>query len=101
MYINQTVSQKPAIPLRNAYFNRMSMALNLALSGDGLALVSDFLAQKYLITGLLIRPFELSIPAFKRFYVVALGSRMSDSFVARAFEHLLSIAWSEISKSEG
>src|SRR5690606_32087809 len=89
------------LPLRNAYFNRLSMAFNSALSGDVLALVSDFLAQQYLVSGQLIRPFDLSIPASKRYYVVALERRMSDPFIARAFELILSLGRSEIAKIEG
>ncbi|MBV2143562.1 LysR family transcriptional regulator [Falsochrobactrum sp. TDYN1] len=88
------------IPLRNAYFNRLSMAFNSALSGHGLALVSDFLAQKYLVSGQLIRPFDLSIPASKRYYVVALERRMADPFIARAFDLVLSLGRSEPLVSE-
>lgn len=84
-----------AVPVRNAYFNRLSMAFNSALSGDGLALVSDFLAQKYLTSGQLVRPFNLSIPASKRYHVVALEKRMADPFIARAFELVLSLSRSE------
>lgn len=83
------------LPSRHAYFNRLSLAFNSALSGDGLALVSDFLAQKYLAMGQLIRPFALSIPASRRYYVVALERRMSDPLIARAFELVLALGRAE------
>ncbi|MBV0893379.1 LysR family transcriptional regulator [Paracoccus sp. Z118] len=89
-----------AVPKRNAYFNRLSMAFNSALSGDGLALVSDFLAQKYLTSGQLVRPLDLSIPASKRYHVVALEKRMSDPFIARALELVLALSRSEHSGLE-
>lgn len=73
-------------PPRNACFNRLSMAFNAALTGQGVALVSDFLARKYIETGQLLRPFAITIPAAKRYHVVVAESRRGEPLLARALE---------------
>ncbi len=76
---------------RNAYFNRLTMAFNAALTGHGVALVSDFLASKYLRAGQLARAFELSIPAAKRYHVVVVESRRQEPLIARTLELILAL----------
>lgn len=82
-------------PGRNAYFNRLSMAFTSALAGHGVALASDFLANKYLSSGQLVRPVTLSIPAAKRYYIVTLESRANETLIANAIDLLVSISRGE------
>lgn len=81
-----------APPLRNAYFNRLSMAINGALAGAGLALASDFVAYEYLKAGTLIRPFNLSIPAAKAYYFVVSENRRDEPLIERCRDMILSEA---------
>ena len=76
-------------PPRNAYFNRLSMAFNAALTGQGVAPVSDFLARKYIETGQLLRPFAITIPAAKRYHVVVAESRRDEPLLARALDLII------------
>ncbi|WP_119166732.1 LysR substrate-binding domain-containing protein [Algihabitans albus] len=76
---------------RNAYFNRLTMAFNAAVTGHGVALVSDFLASQYLRSGQLVRAFDISIPAAKRYYVVVVESRRHEPLIARTMELLLAL----------
>lgn len=91
-----SAAQVTSLPARNAYYNRLSMAFNAALSGDGLALVSDFLANEYLSSGQLVRPFQVSIPAAKRYHLVVPENRLQDPLIARAFELLLDLIRKDI-----
>lgn len=76
-------------PARHAYFNRLSMAFNAALTGQGVALVSDFLARKYIETGQLLRPFAITIPAAKRYHAVVAESRRDEPLLARALDLII------------
>jgi LysR family glycine cleavage system transcriptional activator len=76
-------------PVHNAYFNRLSMAFNAAVTGQGVALASDFLASKYLKTGQLVRPFELNIPAAKRYYIVVVENRRHERLISQAIDLIL------------
>jgi LysR family glycine cleavage system transcriptional activator len=80
-----------ADPVRNAYFNHLSMAFHGALAGEGVALVSDFLAHDYLRKGQLVRPVDIVIPAAKQYFLVTLESRRHEPFVARALDLLMSL----------
>jgi LysR family glycine cleavage system transcriptional activator len=77
-------------PVQNAYFNRLSMALNVALAGTGLALASDVVAYQYLKAGTLVRPFNLSIPAAKAYYFVTAESRRNEHRIALCRDLILS-----------
>lgn len=79
-------------PVRNAYFNRLSMAINVALAGAGLALASDFVAYEYLKAGTLVRPFNLSIPAAKAYYFVVAESRRNEHLIELCRDLILSEA---------
>lgn len=76
-------------PVRHAYFNRLSMAINAALAGSGIALASDFVTYEYLKVGSLVRPLSLSIPAAKTYYLVTSESRRDDPLIAMCRDLLL------------
>lgn len=79
-----------APPVRNAYFNRLSMAINGALAGAGVALASDFVAHEYLRSGSLMRPFNLSIPAAKAYYFVVAENRRDEGLIEMCRDLILS-----------
>ncbi len=79
-----------ARPVQNAYFNRLSMAINVALAGAGLALASDFVAHEYLKAGTLIRPFKVSIPAAKAYYFVVSENRRNEPMIEMCRDLILS-----------
>ncbi|WP_272007507.1 LysR substrate-binding domain-containing protein [Roseovarius sp. ZX-A-9] len=79
-----------AQPMQNAYFNRLSMAVNVALTGAGLALASDFVTREYLKAGSLIRPFNVSIPASKAYYFVVSESRRDEPMIEMCRDLILS-----------
>lgn len=79
-----------APPVKNAYFNRLSMALNVALSGAGLALASDFVTFEYLRAGTLVRPVDLSIPAAKAYYFIVAESRRNEPLIRDCRDLILS-----------
>src|SRR5690625_3013811 len=78
--------------VRNAYFNMLSMAFNAALAGQGLALVSDLLADVYLRSGQLMQPFSISIPSARNYYCVTLESRAEETLVRQSVLYLLQTA---------
>lgn len=90
-----SASKLSALPPRNAYFNRLSLAFNAALAGHGVALVSDFLAHKFLSTGQLVRPLTATIPAAKRYYIVVLESRSDEPVIAAAISFLVALSRGE------
>lgn len=77
---------------RNAYFNMLSMAFNAALAGQGIALVSDLLADVYLRSGQLVQPFSISIPSARSYYCVTLESRAEENLVRQSLLYLLQTA---------
>lgn len=78
--------------VRNAYFNMLSMAFNAALAGQGLALVSDLLADVYLRSGQLMQPFSISIPSARNYYCITLESRAEETLVRQSVHYLLQTA---------
>ena len=79
-------------PRRSAYFNRLSIAFNAALTGQGVALMSEFIARKYLRSGQLVRPFVLAVPAASRYHVVIRETQRSDPVIGRCFELIIAVA---------
>jgi LysR family glycine cleavage system transcriptional activator len=68
----------------NVYCSDLSMAIDLAIEGVGAALGSDVLCAEHIRQGLLVRPFEESIPANGAWYVLCDPPRL-DRANARAF----------------
>jgi LysR family glycine cleavage system transcriptional activator len=83
-------SKVTAPPVQNAYFNRLSMAINVALAGAGLALASNLVAYQYLKSGSLVRPFNLSIPAAKAYYFVVAENRRGEQLIEMCRDMILS-----------
>lgn len=82
-------------PVRNAYFDHLSMAFQAALAGEGVALVSGFLAHEYLRNGQLVRPIDIAIPAAKRYFLITLEGWRYRPLISRAVDLLTSLAWDE------
>ena len=57
-------------PARGPRFSDVAMAIQAAVEGHGIALVSDVLAADDLAAGRLVRPFDLSVPVDFAYYVV-------------------------------
>ncbi len=57
-------------PARGPRFNDIAMALQAAVEGHGIALVSDVLASDDMAAGRLVRLFDLSVPVTFGYYVV-------------------------------
>lgn len=55
---------------RGPRFSHTSMALQAAIEGQGLALGSDTLARDDLVSGRLIRPFDVAVPVNFAYYLV-------------------------------
>jgi len=64
---------------RNLYCSDLSMAIDLAINGTGVALVSDTLTLSDIKVGTLLRPFNFSIDANGGWYVVCNRAALSRS----------------------
>lgn len=70
-------------------FNDSSLALECALSGQGVVLGSTLLAQDLIASGQLIRPFEHSLPTEFNYYLVYKESKAKDGNVQQMIEWVL------------
>lgn len=64
---------------RHLYCSDLGMAIDLAVHGTGMALVSDTLSSADLKRGILIKPFPLSIDAFGGWHVVSNNASLKRS----------------------
>lgn len=77
-------------PRRNAYFSTLMMAIAAALEGKGLAMVSDLLAQDYLKSGRLVRPYSIGVEATRSYYCVCPDSRADEPLIERFLDWITS-----------
>lgn len=77
-------------PRHNAYFGTLMMAIAAALEGKGLALVSDLLAQDYLKSGRLVRPYSIGVEATRSYYCICPESRAGEPLVGRFMDWITS-----------
>ena len=70
-------------------FNDSSLALDYALSGQGVVLGSAFLARDLIASGQLIRPFEQSLPTELNYYLVYRADKMDNDKVKAMANWLL------------
>lgn len=77
-------------PRHNAYFGTLMMAIAAALEGKGLALVSDLLAQDYLKSGRLVRPYNIGVEATRSYYCICPENRASEPLIQRFMDWITS-----------
>ncbi len=77
-------------PQYNAYFGTLMMAIAAALEGRGLALVSDLLAQDYLRSGRLVRPYNTGVEATRSYYCICPEARVHEPLIERFMEWITS-----------
>jgi LysR family glycine cleavage system transcriptional activator len=58
-------------PRRRLYYDNAQLVLDAAMAGQGVALVTDLLAERYLREGRLIRPFRTAVASPRTYYLVA------------------------------
>ncbi|WP_148921389.1 LysR substrate-binding domain-containing protein [Phyllobacterium endophyticum] len=69
-WLTEAGAQDPHSFTRGLYCSDLGMAIDLAINGTGVALVSDTLSSSDLATGNLLTPFPFSIDAFGGWHVV-------------------------------
>ncbi len=74
---------------RGSHFNQESMALQAAIEGHGVALVSRVLAADDLAAGRLVRPFDLVLPTDFTYYVVAPEATAGEPNIAAFFDWII------------
>lgn len=79
-------------PRHNAYFGTLMMAIAAALEGKGLALVSDLLAQDYLKSGRLVRPYSIGVEATRSYYCICPEGRAGEPLIERFMDWITSIS---------
>ena len=77
-------------PRHNAYFGTLMMAIAAALEGRGLALVSDLLAQDYLRSGRLVRPYNTGVEATRSYYCICPEARATEPLIERFMDWITS-----------
>lgn len=70
-YLEGLMGQGARTPPRGLKFSLSSLAIDAAVAGQGVALVSDILAAPDLVAGRLVKPFHHAIRGPANFYVVA------------------------------
>ncbi|TCW78762.1 LysR family transcriptional regulator [Burkholderia sp. SRS-46] len=75
-------SKVAKLPMRNARFGSIALALSAALEGKGVALASRWLVRDYLRDGRLVFPFDVTIEASKSYYCLCLETRASEPAIA-------------------
>ena len=83
-------------PARQLRFVDYSMAVAAAINGQGIVLGYSGYVEKEVAAGLLVQPFDLTIPVRKAYYLVYLEERLADQRL-RAFRDWV-ISESEIGK---
>ncbi len=90
---------------RHLYCSDLGIAIDLAINGTGVALVSDTLSSTDLKKGVLIRPFAFSIDAFGGWYVVCSNAALRRSSTRRFLLWLLALwkdtPWDAIPEQDG
>ena len=71
LFLEKIFTKQPRPVLRSMSFNQTALAVDAAMAGQGVALVSDPLVTDALADGRLCRPFEQSLSGGLGFYVVA------------------------------
>src|SRR3954468_17074834 len=66
----ETVGLDDAAATHGPVLNRASMVIDAAINGQGIALARTTLAAWDLIKGHLVRPFSLSLPLFKSYWII-------------------------------
>lgn len=77
---------------RGPYFNFTSMALDAAVTGQGVALARRALATHDLLTGRLVRPFAHTLTSVRGYFVVCLPARADEPKIVRFRDWLLAEA---------
>lgn len=83
-------------PTHNAYFSTLMMAIAAALEGKGLALVSDLLAQDYLRSGRLMRPYTIGVEATRSYYCICPQARAGEPLIERFMDWITSTSRVEL-----
>ncbi|HEY0120453.1 MAG TPA: LysR substrate-binding domain-containing protein [Rhizobium sp.] len=78
-WLTEAGVQDPTTYTRNLYCSDLGMAIDLAINGTGVALVSDTLSADDLTAGTLVRPFPFSIDAFGGWHVVCSNASLQRS----------------------
>jgi LysR family glycine cleavage system transcriptional activator len=78
------------VPRRNAYYSTLMMAIAAAIEGRGLALVSDLLAQDYLKSGRLVRPYDIGVEATRSYYCICPENRAGEPLIERFMDWITS-----------
>jgi LysR family glycine cleavage system transcriptional activator len=82
----------PARTLRGAVFSEMSLAIDAAVAGQGIALVRSALAERDLREGRLVRPLPQEIPAPYAYWIVCPKAMASTAKIVRFRDWLLAEA---------
>jgi DNA-binding transcriptional LysR family regulator len=67
---------------RGLVFDTAVLAVQYALSGEGVALVDTYLFQDYIRTGRLVRPFDNSLDDGYGYYLITHPEALSDTAIA-------------------
>ncbi|MEM8687912.1 MAG: transcriptional regulator GcvA [Pseudomonadota bacterium] len=92
LFLEKIFANRPRPVLRSMSFNQTALAVDAAVAGQGVALVSDPLVSRELADGRLCRPFEQSLSGGLSFYVVAPRKPRKPETVERMRHWLLSQA---------
>jgi LysR family transcriptional regulator, glycine cleavage system transcriptional activator len=91
-FIDQALGTLPGRPARNIRFNQTSLAIEAAVAGQGLALVTRFFVEDDIKAGRLVQPFERSMNVGSGFYVVSPKRARNGEAVARVRDWMLLIS---------
>lgn len=89
LFLEEVFAGKPKPTLRSMSFNQTSLAVDAAVAGQGVALVSNPLVTSELADGRLCRPFKHSITGAFGFFIVAPRSPRKPETVQRMRDWLL------------
>ncbi len=89
LFLEDVFAGKPKPQVRTMSFNQSSLAVDAAVAGQGVALVSDPLVNQELADGRLCRPFEHSITGTVGFFVVTPRAPRKPDAVRRMRDWLL------------
>lgn len=99
LFMEKVFAEKPKPSSRSMNFSQTSLAVDAAIAGQGVALVSNLFVADEIAMGRLCRPFDYSITAEFGFFVVTPRAPRKPEVVKRMREWLISRSKSESSRN--
>lgn len=97
LLMEQMFAGKPKPKTRSMNFSQTSLAVDAAIAGQGIALVSDLFVTNEITNGRLCRPFDHSITGEQSFFIVAPRSPRKPEVVQRMRDWLIAQSKCQVS----